>query len=266
MEMDEILQILKKFGLSFYEASVYATLIKLGPSKAGEICRHASVPQSKIYEVLDNLINKHFVEFVNGRPKQFKAIPPSITLKSKIEEEKKKLDELQSMINVVEQVRREENVIEGIWASKSEGLKDFVARLCYMYDKSKKYVYLITRDFTWTPSLVDSVKRCLKRGVKIRAITMTEINEDNYHRAMFFSRCGVEIRLYKVGNHPRIIVVDGTDVLLRLDENPNKPRNFRFTSLYSTEPTLVAIFDNYLKNLYKNSKPIDFNLLSRVFK
>jgi len=69
-----IVDILRDFGLSEYEARMYFSLLTLGEAKVTSITRKASVPQSKAYDVLDRLIAKGFVELSKAeRPKQYRA-------------------------------------------------------------------------------------------------------------------------------------------------------------------------------------------------
>ena len=52
---------LKKLGLTGYEAKVYLSLVKIGKSKAKDICNDSKVPYGKIYDVLNSLVNKKIV-------------------------------------------------------------------------------------------------------------------------------------------------------------------------------------------------------------
>jgi sugar-specific transcriptional regulator TrmB len=71
---DVVVDMLKDFGLSEYEARMYFSLLTLGEAKVTAITRKASVPQSKAYDVLDRLIAKGFVKLSNAeRPKQYQA-------------------------------------------------------------------------------------------------------------------------------------------------------------------------------------------------
>ena len=265
MERKEIIEILKNFNLTRYEAYAYTALLTLGPSKASDISKEAEVPQSKIYSVLEKLTDKHLVEFAGGTPKRFRAVSPNIGLRTLLEERELALKELKSKINFLakslKSLKRE--VIEGVWTTKGKGLTDFVNRLSDMYDRGKKYAYVVTRDFTWSPRVAKSVKAAIKRGVKIGGISIKGIDKTNYHRAKWFNDRGVTIKVFKTDVHPRIIDVDGREVLIRLDYNPTATRNFKFTSLYSADPSLVKVFDVYMKNLWKIAKPVDFDKLAR---
>jgi len=71
---NEVVGILRDFGLCGYEARMYFTLLTIGEAKVLDITRKASVPQSKAYEVLESLKDKGFVEMSEAeRPKTYRA-------------------------------------------------------------------------------------------------------------------------------------------------------------------------------------------------
>jgi sugar-specific transcriptional regulator TrmB len=261
MEKEEIFRALADCGLSEYESKVYTSLVFLGASKAGVISRESNVPQSKIYEVLDQLTNKQLVEVFDGRPKEFKATEPETALKNLIEEKTKEIGALRDRINEISSflkpIKREET-LEGIWSIKGEKFKEFFNKTAEMLNRAESYVYAITRDFSRSSTMVDGLRKCVKRGVKIRAIGMEKINEKNYYKARWYHDHGIELRIFETKIHPRIIVVDGKELLLRLDYNPQKRNNFRFNSLWSEDPSLIAVIDSYVKNMWKNAETVDF--------
>lgn len=260
MEQEEILRTLISCGLSEYESKVYSSLVFLGPSKAGTISRESKVPQSKIYEVLNQLMNKQLVEVFDGRPKEFKASEPEIALKNILEEKTKEIETLksrvESMSDFLKPMKKDE-VLGGVWTIKGEKFKEFFNKTAEMLNRTEKYVYAITRDFSRSASMSEPVKKCIKRGVKIRVIGMEKINEKNYYKALWYKERGIYLRFFETKVHPRIIVIDGKEILLRLDHNPQKRNRFRFSSLWSEDPSLVTIMDSYVKNMWKNAKPVD---------
>lgn len=260
MEKREILDTLKRFGLSEYESKVYSALVFLGPSKVGDIARGSKVPQSKIYGILEELTEKQLVEVFEGRPKEFKAVSPEVALKTLIEEKEKELkslkDKAELISNFLKPVERED-LIEGIWTQKGEKSKEVLNRLSEMLERCEDYAYDITRDFSYTQSLREAIKSCIRRGVNLMTISMNPINETNYYRAKWYDAHGLPIRIFETKVHPRILVVDGKEVSIRLDHNPFE-RKFTFQSIWSRDPSLVKVFDTYMKNLWKNSVPVDF--------
>ena len=69
-----VVEMLRDFGLSEYEARMYFVLLTLGEAKVTALTKRAYVPQSKGYDVLDRLVAKGFVELSNAeRPKKYRA-------------------------------------------------------------------------------------------------------------------------------------------------------------------------------------------------
>ena len=260
MERKEILETLKKFGLSDYESKTYTALVLKGPSKAGEVCREADVPQSKIYETLACLMDKQLIEMFDGRPKEFKAVSPDIVLKSLMDEKEQEFKSLKGMVSSIISTLRpadQEDTIEGIWTQKGEKSKEVLDRLSGMLDRCHDYVYDITRDFSYSLRYREALKSCVKRKVKVMTICINGVNEGNYFNAKWYSACNLPIRIFEAKIHPRILVVDGREVSIRLDSDPLKSR-FTFQSIWSQDPSLVKVFDNYVKNIWRLAKPVDF--------
>lgn len=260
MEKRQILETLKRLGLSEYESKAYTTLTLLGPSKATEISKQGDLPQSKIYEILNSLMEKQLIEVFDGRPKEFKAISPEVVFKSLMEEKEEELKSLRDIISPIISTLRPVSrgeVIEGIWTQKGERSREVLNRLAEMLDRCKKYAYDITRDFSYSSMLRESIKSCIRRRVKLFTVSMSPIDESNYYKAKWYHAMNLPIRVFKTDVHPRILVVDGREVSLRLDANP-LGKKFKFQSIWSQEPSLVKVFDSYMKNLWKISKPVDF--------
>lgn len=270
MEKSEIVETLKTFGLNEYESRVYSTLVFMGPARVGAISKKADVPQPKMYGILDRLSEKQLVEIVGGRPKEFKAIEPDVALKTLVDMRNKEVEELKAKIDVLKNFLKpigiQKEVVDGVWTTKGTGSQDFINRLAKMYDKSENYAYLITRDFTQSSRIAEAVKNGVKRGIKFRTIAMKGIDEINFYRAKWFHSHGVEIRIFKTKVHPRIFIVDGKEVLIRLDKNPTKRSRFEFTSIWSADPSLAKVFDIYMKNLWNTSKPVNFKKLEKSLK
>lgn len=263
MDRLEVIDMLKNLGLSDYESKAYSALLFLGHSKASNISKEAEVPQSKIYEVLDRLAEKKLVEVYAVRPKEFKSISPEVTLTSLIREKEAEITQIKnkvsSLIELLNSPSTNTEVFEGIWASKEKGWKVFIERLCDMFNRAQRYAYVMSKNFSWSSKLAESVKACKKRGVEIRTISIGEIDESKYYRAKWFHDHGVKIRVWKTKIHPSLIDMDGKEILLRLDKSPTKAEGFVFTSVWSKDASFAKIIDSYVKNAWKKAKPVDFD-------
>ena len=111
----EVVEILRGYGLNGYEAKAYFALLAAGESKAGDVARKAGVPQSKVYDILENLRGKGFVEQnEDARPKEYKALPLKdttervVALRTKeIAGLQKSMDRLKRVLEAVAPVHRQ---------------------------------------------------------------------------------------------------------------------------------------------------------------
>jgi sugar-specific transcriptional regulator TrmB len=261
MVQKEILETLKKFGLNEYEARAYVSLVLMGPSKAGDISKNSDVPQSKIYEVLEQLTYKQLVEVLGGRPLEFKAVLPEIALKNMLNNKEKEIGDLKSDIKILSNSLKPagggNTIVGGIWSIKSKTRDEFFNKTIEMFGRAREYAYAVTRDFSRPPRLADIVKKCIRKGVKIKIIGMEAVNSISYHRAKWYRKDGAEIKFFETKVHPRIVVIDGKEVLMRLDNDTKKETDFQFNSIWSQDPSLVKVIDFYVKNLWDTAKAID---------
>ncbi|MBD3309933.1 hypothetical protein GF351_01805 [Candidatus Woesearchaeota archaeon] len=74
---DMNIELLEEIGLTRSEIKVYLALLELGSSSTGKIVDKSKVASSKIYEILDKLIQKGLVSFIiKSGVKHFEASPP----------------------------------------------------------------------------------------------------------------------------------------------------------------------------------------------
>ena len=108
---------LEQLGLTSGEARVYLALLKLKNSTVGPIVKESGVANSKIYEVLDRLIEKGLVSFtIKEKTKHFQALPPKrlndyLAIKEKeVQESKDVLKVLMPQLEDLSDENKEENV------------------------------------------------------------------------------------------------------------------------------------------------------------
>jgi len=269
MKIEEIVETLRDFGLNDYEARTYSTLVFLGPSKAGKLSRESRVPQSKIYEVLDSLMAMQLVEVFDSRPKEYKAIDPGVALENLVRIEEKKVKILKAKATGVKTVLKKvngngEETMEGIWTVKSRKYAEFFEKVSEALDRSESYVYAISRDFSKTARLSQALIGCLKRGVKVKVVAIEPVTQDNYWKAKWYQSHGIQLKFFETKMHPRIVVIDGREIVMRLDHDPIKKENFLFTAMWSSNPSLVNVIDSYMKDLWAKAEPINFSDLKKT--
>ena len=68
--------LLEKLGLTEYEAKTLGTLFNLREAEAPQISRTAQVPKTRVYDVLEKLIQRRLIIEIKGRPKLYRAVEP----------------------------------------------------------------------------------------------------------------------------------------------------------------------------------------------
>ena len=86
------LEFLKEIGLTDGEVKVYLALIKIGSTSTGAIIKEAKVHSSKVYPILDRLIDKGLVSYIKEGKKAIYTANPATSIISYIEKKQSNLD------------------------------------------------------------------------------------------------------------------------------------------------------------------------------
>lgn len=156
---------LESFGLTVGEAKAYIALIVLGPSTVGPIAKKSSISYSKIYEVLERLIEKGLVSIATKeKTKHYQAVAPSriaeflekqeAELTAKKEKLRKILPELKRLVDT--KPREEAEVFIGLKGLKTayellvQDAKDG-EEIYYFYPFDKKNQIIIDKFYGELP-------------------------------------------------------------------------------------------------------------------
>jgi len=134
------LELLKEIGLTDGEIKVYLALFKLSSSSTGPIVKESKVHSSKVYPILDRLIEKGLVSYIKeGKKTIYTASPPTTILsyldkkQTKIQEQKKSAEKLVKELEGLSKIREEETEatmfkgLKGIRTAFTEATKDLKA-------------------------------------------------------------------------------------------------------------------------------------------
>ena len=93
------LRLLESIGLTQGEAKVYLALLKLGETKTGPLAKEAQVSSSKVYKILDRLINKGLAgQITKGKIQYFSSIEPK-RLAEFIDKKEEEIEKERTIIN-----------------------------------------------------------------------------------------------------------------------------------------------------------------------
>lgn len=252
MLKEDLIKSLKEFGMGEYEAKAYLALTIHGPLPASLVSEKSKIPQSKIYDTLKSLVSKSLAEFWNGRPLRYKAVEPVLALKKIIEHKRIDVDKLNiktnSLLNELKPFKGDEF---GLWSSK--GKRAFLEKAAEMIGRSNKFGYATTSRFSRYSISDNAYSKALKKGIKIKIIGTSELDEARRARAIWYASQGAEIRILPMNVHPILGLVDDKEVCIRVD-NSSEP-----DFIWSNNPALINISKTYFQELWERAKK--FNLV-----
>ena len=252
MDVQDIELELESIGLNKSEIKVYVSLLKIGASSTGPIIKESKTANSKIYEVLDKLIQKGLVSFfVKENVKHYKATNPKMLLdfleekKSAIDKEKDRLSKILPTLIAFSQDKEEEK--EALIYTCTRGVKTAFTNLVDELNTGEEVHIMGVYDFG------DKFIHSALYFQKIRANKMIKakflINQDAKNIADEFKKYHpVEIRYLPKGTFtPAIFLIYKDKVIINLAKE--------MTFFVIKSRSAKEAFDAYFNLLWKTAKP-----------
>ncbi len=168
---------LKEIGLTDSEVKVYLALLEIGSSSKGNIVKISKVASSKIYELLDKLIEKGLVSYViKSGTKYFEAADPKRILDYVNEKErkiKKQKQEIEAILPELELKRSMAGIGSETQVFKSmKGAKTSFDDILNELKKGDEYYVLGISEFTphFERFVINFHKKRAKQGIKCKVI------------------------------------------------------------------------------------------------
>lgn len=240
--------VLRELGLTEYETDVYLALIENGTMTAVEVSKQASVPYSKVYGVLNGLVEKGWVQVEHGRPsKYFPKSPVEAFSVAKL----RFVDKLKSWEQIVSgelqalYERREFHERPDIWILRGE--RNILTKLEEMLGKVKNELMVAAPSFA--RSLANAVLPMFLRlqgsNVKIMVMVAGDVNEWDLNRLVSVGEIRVREHMFGGG-----VIVDSREAMLMLGED--KPS----LVIWSDHVGLVRFARDYFEYLWGSSETI----------
>jgi sugar-specific transcriptional regulator TrmB len=201
-------------GLTGSEIKAYVALLKGGTMTASEVSREARVPYSKVYDALESLHGKGWVEEQKSRPIVYTARPPDTALEelksrqeiARREKEKIALEELTSVY-----VSRGEQEKPDIWIMR--GTNEILSRVRNLILNCKTELLIAL-----PPQLLPSIDRIepllvaqKEKGVKNLILTSPDVAEEVAAKLARLAEIKTRKTMYGGG-----LVSDSREVILLL--------------------------------------------------
>jgi HTH-type transcriptional regulator, sugar sensing transcriptional regulator len=232
-------ELLEKLGLTEYEAKTLNTLFKLKEAEAPVISRTAQVPKTRVYDVLEKLIQRNLLIEIKGRPKIYRAIEAEKAIDLMILNKKDQLAILEK-----EAVELKDNLVlytgkeeKGEKVMKVKDRQDFERILGQELLKADKSIQGLTEITDEHGIIHEALKLAKDRDVTVKLLNS------------FPSKKLQDIAEVKHLNHGlNAFIIDGKKVVLAISDFKKKKPDYHFTILNEHEAMANALthyFDSH---------------------
>jgi len=255
---EEDAQILTRLGLTVLQAEVYLTLTNLEKATIRTISTTAGIDRANVYRVISKLQELGLVEKIITNPTVFKAIPIHEGIPMLLERQAKEYKEIEAKTREMLKRRtrndEEKPSEEGYEFALIPDEKATIRKLIEMGNRSKRSYDFI---FFWkaTLPLIDGTlfffKRLMERGIHIRILVYMDEGEKLLKKVLDLKRNNAfEARCTFASPPITISLFDSKETLFNTASfNPAGT-----PSLWSNNPVLIAILQNYFEQKWQEAK------------
>ena len=261
------MEYLKQIGLTTYESEAYLALLSRRMMTAEEISEKTSVPITRVYGTLEQLMQKGFAKIVQGRPKRFHAVSPEQAKREYLTHLRQGFET--ELLTIDETLRHLQRQVEPIYVEshlqvKAEELLEPLADLRQMERRTIDYVrgakdevLISTALFSWLPKIKTPLRDAVKRGVNAKVLMQFGDSPVRNHLGEL-SKVGVQIRESPDPWHPvRGTLVDGRDLVFVIWAAEEVERHWNpivYTPNHTKNQGLIRIFRESFLFRWANSR------------
>lgn len=260
------IQDLLELGLTERESKVYLALAQLGTVGVSDILKIATVPKSKIYEILQTLSEKGLCfEKNSGYGKRYQAVDPAKALHGLIRKREDELAQLKKKtdqtVEKILEIYRDPSLGEPFEFIQIVKNPDHIMKLSSEWTKSakKEILEFVKPPFVSSPeALKDEPKvseMLIEKGVRIRLLIEPTVLSNRIVREGLIeeNKIGAECRFAE--NLPlKMGMTDSIKVLiLMMDPIMFKPLS---TALFIEHPGLASTLKFYFEFIWEKATPL----------
>ena len=248
----DLLSFLNSIDLNGYEREIVLQLALVESADAKVLYTKTSVPKGRIYQVLQELQHKGFIEVIPTSPKRYKINDIKESLKRYLDQRKNTLDEKINLITSIEMDTKKALLDEKAPSvTFLDGREEHLQAVVVLRDLAKKEIWQVAPIFIGTFQTNLSLKRALKRGIKIKILT-SAITKENKKQVNDWLSNGGEIRLNpKLGMH--FMIRDSEEFLLGVHDRNNYEKRM---TIKGQSTDLLKVLTKTFEEMWKEAKPV----------
>jgi sugar-specific transcriptional regulator TrmB len=241
-------RVLHELGLTEYETETYIALLQSGVLTASEVSEQSNVPYSKIYETLNALERKGWIEAQRGRPsKYFPKSPAEALAMTKLQFEEKLRNWEKTVATELQPLFEQREIREkpDIWILRGE--LSVLAKLQEMLDGARSEVMIAAPVFAkpFAGFFVNFLRSLRDKNVRVLFMGAGDAKEWNVEELSLIAEVRTRDNMFGGG-----VICDGREALLMLGED--KPS----LVIWSNHIGLVKFARDYFQYLWDSSKKI----------
>lgn len=179
-ERDTLLEGLRRCGLNGYESAVYLGLVTDQGAKVAEISKRTGVPQPKIYQALDSLVEKGFCALGSDAVNRYRPIPPHVALERFVNELDRQKGFARTLAGELDRILKSGEGRD-LWAPPVEvlkGLRQIEQVLVEHVDGAQREILCFCKGpQVSAPAVAHALRRAGERGVRLSLLSDREYYE-----------------------------------------------------------------------------------------
>ncbi|WXR60630.1 helix-turn-helix domain-containing protein [Peptostreptococcaceae bacterium AGR-M142] len=178
MEIEKLIESMMELGLNKYESKAYINLLKNSNITAYELGNLSGIPQAKIYETMNKLLEKKLVNITSNNPKKYICVEYEEFLEKKEEDYKNNIKYLKNNLAKLQEKKEVSHILH------LQEEKIIEEKIIKMLDNANEFIYLETWKEDYT-KIQEKLKEIEKKGIKIVSMIygkgINEIGKVYYH-------------------------------------------------------------------------------------
>ena len=261
---------LRTVGLTVYESEAYVALLSKRELTAEDVANQTSIPITRVYGTLEQLMQKGFARTVQSRPKRFHAVPPREAKHEYLAQLRRNLEE--NLLSIEASMGTMQRYVEPIYVEshlqvKAEELLEPLDDLQTMEKRTRDYlqiardeVLISTALFSWLPKVSTQLRSALRRGVDLK-ILMQVPNSQISKPLNDLIEGGAQVRDTHDPWHPvRGTLVDDRELVFVIWAAEETERHWNpivYTPNHTKNPGLIRIFRESMLFRWENAKRVN---------
>jgi HTH-type transcriptional regulator, sugar sensing transcriptional regulator len=248
---DKSRKAMESLGLTSYEIKVYLSLLETGSMTASDISKKSGVPYSKIYEVLNSLEDKGWLESDSSRPQKFFPKSPLTALEAmKMRIEGRIRDSKNTIMSELMPIYEKSGVRERpeIWVVM--GVYNIATKIGEIIQTCQHELLIAL------PQIAEGIARPIQptlrslqeKGVKINVLASEEANPDTIRAISRVAKVRLKNNMFGGG-----VIGDSKHVMILLSEGRSESGNFEPTAIWAENIGLARFAKDYFHYLWADA-------------